>query len=68
MTTIVPSSEILHRAIRWLSDERKAHPERSGLALVAEASFKFDLSPAEEEWILATFAQRASVDEKQRER
>jgi hypothetical protein len=62
MSTIIPRSEIVHRAVRWISDERKASPGRSGLSLALEASFKFDLSPAEEEWMIATFGQPAESD------
>jgi hypothetical protein len=55
VSSVIASGEKLNRAIRWLSDERTAHPERPSFSLVEEAVFRFDLTPAEEEWMLATF-------------
>jgi hypothetical protein len=55
MTTIVPEGEKIRRAIRWISDERVAHPGLSGTTLAQAAAFQFDLSPAEAEWLIATF-------------
>jgi dienelactone hydrolase len=62
MSTIVPPSQLLQRAVRWLSDERSANPGRSALSVVEEASFRFDLSPSEEEWMIATFARPTSPE------
>ncbi len=62
MSTIIPQGELLHRAIRWLSDQRKEQPDRGGVALVEEASLRFNLSPAEEEWMIETFAKPAPAD------
>lgn len=45
---IVARGEALRRALRWMSDEG-----RHDLAAVEEACRRFDLSPAEEEFLLA---------------
>ncbi len=42
---IQPEGESLRRAVKWLSDERKQHPDRPTHLLVDEASLRFDLSP-----------------------
>lgn len=45
--TLLPHGEVLRRAIRWLSDERR-HDARA----IDEAARRFDLTPAEEEFLL----------------
>jgi hypothetical protein len=55
MSTIVPHSEQLKSALRWISSEREANPKAPLLKLVSDAALRFDLSPAEEEWLLNTF-------------
>ena len=45
---IVARGESLRRALRWMSDEG-----RHDLGAVEEACRRFDLSPAEEEFLLA---------------
>jgi hypothetical protein len=44
----------LRRAIAWISDERTARPHESPAVLVGDAAMRFNLSPAEEEWLLQT--------------
>ncbi|HTU58732.1 MAG TPA: hypothetical protein VMF89_09865 [Polyangiales bacterium] len=53
---ILPEGEHVRRAVRWISDQRRDEPGQDSLKLVGEASFRFDLSPLEEEWMLHTFA------------
>ena len=57
---ILPAGEHVRRAVRWISDRRQEQVELSALALVCEASRRFDLSPLEEEWMIWTFAGRQS--------
>ncbi|MDH4029736.1 MAG: hypothetical protein OEU49_02695 [Chromatiales bacterium] len=45
---LIPAGEGFRRALRWLSDERRHDP-----AAVEEASVRFNLSPMEEEFLLA---------------
>ncbi len=45
---VVPRGQGIRRAIRWMSDEC-----RHDLSAVEEACRRFDLSPAEEEFLLA---------------
>jgi len=43
----MPEGEKMRRAVRWISAEKEAHPERSRSALAQEAELKFDLTPKE---------------------
>lgn len=51
--TLLPRGEALRRAIRWLSDER-----RHDVAAIEEAARRFDLTPAEEEFLLSWARER----------
>ena len=53
---IHPKGESLRNAVRWISEQREERPEEKLLALVDEAALRFDLSPAEQETLLRTFA------------
>jgi hypothetical protein len=50
----VPPGDHLRRAMHWLTDEQRARPEATLFDLVGEAGLRFDLSPAQEEWLLLT--------------
>lgn len=53
MTNVfVPPGETLRRAVRWFAEERAARPTESIARLVEETSIRFDLSPAQEAWLL----------------
>jgi hypothetical protein len=51
MTTIQPEGENLRKAIKWISDERKYGKEKKPVKLIEEACFKFNLSPADAEYL-----------------
>jgi len=51
MTTIQPEGENLRKAVKWISDERQYGPERNPAKLIEEACFKFNLSPADAEYL-----------------
>ena len=61
MSTIVTGSELLQRALRWISDERRARPQASTMALVEDASIRFNLSPAQSEWLMSTLSRPPSA-------
>lgn len=48
--TLLPHGEALRRAIRWLSDER-----RHDASAIEEAARRFDLGPADEDFLLRHF-------------
>jgi hypothetical protein len=47
---------VLQRALRWLEEAVREHPEARRAALVNEVSLRFDLTPAEEEVLLTRWA------------
>lgn len=57
--TLLPRGESLRRALRWLSDQA-----RHDAAAIQEAAQRFDLSPADEEFLLVHFraAARQGMD------
>ena len=57
-TGLLPKSEDLRRAVRWISD----HGDHS-LRAVEEAALRFDLSPLDEQFLLRYLVEpRRSVD------
>jgi hypothetical protein len=52
---MMPQGEGLRRALRWLDDRVKEDPKASRAKLVSEAAVKFDLTPMEEEFLLANW-------------
>jgi len=60
MATIVSPDEVLHRAVTWISEQRRADPSLNATKLVQEAAARFDLSPAAEAWLMETFGRRSS--------
>ena len=52
MTTIQPEGENLRKAVQWISDERKYGPKKKPVLLIEEACLKFNLTPADAEYLL----------------
>jgi len=50
---ILPDGEALRRAVRWLAEQ-----PRHDAACIQEAARRFDLAPADEEFLLAHFRDR----------
>ncbi|MBW2018147.1 MAG: hypothetical protein JRH13_15600 [Deltaproteobacteria bacterium] len=51
MATIQPKGEKIRQAVKWISSEKLEDEGKSLLALVEEAASRFNLSPAEEEYL-----------------
>ena len=51
--SILPEGDNLRRAIRWIS-EKGSH----SLAVIDEASIRFDLSPADASFLIRHFSQK----------
>ena len=45
MTTIMPESESLKRAVKWISEHLKEKSDQSVNTLINEAVLRFDLNP-----------------------
>lgn len=51
MTHPLPEGENLRKAVKWISNERKADPDLDIKALAEKASVRFDLSPGDSEFL-----------------
>ena len=49
----------IKQAVRWLDDQLRDRPQADRLALVDEASRRFDLSPADSDFLFRHLAERA---------
>lgn len=56
---LMPEGEALRRALRWLDERAKESEKPDRARLVGEAAARFDLSPVEEEFLLANWARPA---------
>ena len=48
---IVPGSDGLKNALRWLSEQRKSEPAAPRMKLIDEAALRFDLAPNDVEFL-----------------
>lgn len=53
--TLLPAGEALRRAVAWLSDQR-----RHDAGAIEEAARRFDLSPADEDFLLTHLRERTA--------
>ena len=51
MSTIQPQGEDIRKAVKWISEERKAGTTTGNAQLVEQAAVKFNLSPLEVEFL-----------------
>ena len=51
MTTIMPNSDRMKKAVQYVSEQRQAEPEKTPKKIVNEATLKFDLTPSECEFL-----------------
>jgi hypothetical protein len=51
MSNIMPEGDSIRRAVQYISDGRKYNSEKKPADLVHEACLKYDLSPAEAEYL-----------------
>ena len=49
--SIQPSGDHLRNAVKWISEERKAMPGKPLKKIINEAGAKFNLSPADMEYL-----------------
>jgi hypothetical protein len=50
----------IKNAVQWITEGREAHPAESVQKLVNKAIFKFNLSPAEAEFVIRFFHDKAA--------
>lgn len=52
MTNPIPENEAVKKAVKWIGSEMSSDPELKRSDLIYRASVRFDLSPAETEYLL----------------
>ena len=58
MGTVLPQSESLRRAVKWISEELKIDENQNKMKLLNDATLKFDLSPSEGEFLLNMYKKK----------
>jgi len=58
MAPILPQGESIRKAVKWISEERQSEPAKPLAKLVEEASLRFNLSPAEGEFLFQFFKEQ----------
>jgi hypothetical protein len=53
-----PKREAIRQALRWISEERKAQPERPLSELLETAGQRFDLTPLEQESLITWLSEQ----------
>ncbi len=59
MTTIMPESDPIKKAVAWIAEERQDKPDKNPQKIADEAILKFDLSPSEAEFLTKFVAGKA---------
>lgn len=59
MTTIMPHSELLRKAVAHIDETLAQNPDQSLACLLTDAGLRFNLSPLEEEFLARFFKERA---------
>jgi hypothetical protein len=60
--SIQPEGENLRKAVRWISDELQFGTDVKLSKLIEEACIKFDLSPADSEFLFHFFGEKAKKE------
>ena len=60
--TIMPSSELLRRAVVYIDEERRENPEKSLSQVIDEAGMRFNLSPLDSEALFRLFSSGQTGD------
>jgi hypothetical protein len=58
MPTIIPQSESLKRAVKWLSDHFKNGENQNRVKLLNEAILKYDLSPKDADFLFHIYTKK----------
>ena len=63
MTTIMPQSELLRRAVQYIDDVRRDTPEKKLSQILDDAGMRFNLSPVDSEALRRLFESGTPSDE-----
>ncbi len=58
MTTIMPQTESLKRAVKWISEQLKDDEKTNVKMLINEANMRFDLSPKDAEFLVNMYRKK----------
>jgi hypothetical protein len=58
MATIQPKGEKVRQAVKWISAELQEDEKGSIQKLIQQAGLRFNLSPAEEEYLVAFYREK----------
>ncbi len=58
MTTIIPEGDDLRKAVKWITEMIQSGAQKSKTALINEASLRFDLKPADQEFLMRCYDEK----------
>ena len=58
MPTILPQTESLKRAVKWISDHLKDDENQNMIKLLNETILKFDLSPKDADFLFQIYTKK----------
>ncbi len=58
MSNIQPPNESLRKAVRWISGRLQENDHPSLMTLINEATFRFDLSPLDADFLIRFYKQK----------
>ncbi len=51
MSTVMPESDKLRKAVKWISEHLQENPNVKLMSLINQAAVKFDLTPQESDYL-----------------
>ncbi len=61
MVELIPKSEAVKKAIKWISDQRQENPDKPLGKLIEEATFRFDISPGDAEFLIRFYKNQRQI-------
>ena len=62
MVELIPKSEAVKKAIKWISDQRQENPDKPLGKLIEEATFRFDISPGDAEFLIRFYKNQRQIE------
>lgn len=50
--SIIPQNEAIRKAVKWISEQRQAHPDVSLAQLINQVTLRFDLNPNDSQFLI----------------
>ena len=58
MATVMPQSQLMQKAVKFVSEQQASAPERPLYALVEDAAVRFNLSPVDADFLMKFFKEK----------